>query len=166
MNLKPGTRVADIGAGTGFYSILMSRTVGEDGWVYAVDISPKFVEYLANQFDERSLTNVTTVMCDDDSVCLPPNSIDLAFICEVYHHFEFPQVTMRSILRALSPGGRVVVIDFERIPGVSREWLLGHIRADKQTFINEIEEAGFELVAERQIPGFKENYYLEFEKTE
>ena len=166
LNLKSGMRVADVGAGTGFYSILMSEAVGDDGWVYAIDISPKFIEYLSNHFDERSMNNVTTVMCDDDSICLPPGSIDAAFICDVYHHFEYPIDTIRSIHRAMVKGGRLVVIDFERIPGVSRDWTLEHVRGDKQTFINEIQEAGFELVAERTIPGFKENYYLEFRKAE
>jgi len=166
VDLKPGMRIADVGAGTGFYSILMSEVVGSDGWVYAIDISPKFIEYLANQFDQRAITNVTTVMCDDDSICLPPDSIDAAFICDVYHHFEYPLDTMKSIHKAMTSGGRVIVIDFERIPGVSREWTLGHVRADKQTFISEIQEAGFELIGERSIPGFQENYFLEFRKVD
>jgi len=164
--LKPGDRVADIGAGTGFFTLLMSEAIGHQGWAYAVDISPKFVEHLVKQFDERSINNVTTVICDDDSVCLPPGSVDVAFICDVYHHFEYPGDTMKSIHKSLVDGGRVVVIDFERIPGVSREWTLGHVRAPKQTFIDEIQAAGFELVAERKIAGFKENYYLEFRKSE
>lgn len=166
LSLKSGMRVADVGAGTGFYSILMSEAVGDEGWVYAIDISPKFIQYLTHQFDERELENVTTVMCDDDSICLPPDSIDLAFICDVYHHFEYPHDTMKSIHRAMSKGGRVIVIDFERIPGVSRDWTLQHVRADKQTFMNEIQEAGFELVAERKIPGFQENYFIEFRKLD
>ena len=164
MGLKSGDRVADVGAGTGFYTILMSEAVGEGGWAYAVDISPQFVSHLSDQFDRRDIQNVTTVMCDDDSVCLPPASIDLAFICDVYHHFEYPTETMRSIYRALADGGRVVVIDFERIPGVSREWTLNHVRADKQAFIDEIQSVGFKLTRELMIPGFKENYYLEFRK--
>ncbi len=166
LNLKPGNRVADVGAGTGFYSLLMADAVGSKGWVYAVDISPKFVQYLVDQFDQREVENVTTVMCDDDSVCLPPDSIDLAFICDVYHHFEYPEQTMQSIFNALRPGGRVVIIDFERIPGVSREWTIGHVRAGKETFIDEVQSVGFELTAERKIPGFKENYFLEFRKPD
>ncbi len=165
LDLKPGMRIADVGAGTGFFTLLMSDAVGPDGWAYAVEISPKFVEHLVNQFDGRSINNVTTVMCDDDSICLPPESIDFAFICDVYHHFEYPGDTMESIHRSLVDGGRLVVIDFERIPGVSREWTLGHVRAGKQTFIDEIQAAGFELVAEREIAGFDENYYLEFKKS-
>ena len=162
--LKPGERIADVGAGTGFYTLLMAEAVGPAGWAYAIDISPRFVEHLVKLFDQRSVTNVTTVICDDDSICLPPQSIDVAFICDVYHHFEYPDQTMKSIHRALSDGGRVIVIDFERIPGVSREWTLGHVRAGKETFVEEIEAAGFQFVAEREIQGFEENYYLEFRK--
>lgn len=164
LNLQPGDRIADVGAGTGFFTLLMSAAVGAEGWAYAIDISPKFVEHLASQFDQRGVDNVTTVMCDDDSVRLPPESVDVAFMCDVYHHFEYPIDTMKSIHRALSEDGRVIVIDFERIPGVSREWTLGHVRAGKEVFIDEIQSAGFELVAEREIAGFKENYYLEFRK--
>ena len=72
---------------------------------------------------------------------------------------------MLSIHDALADGGRVVLIDFERIPGISREWTLSHVRAGKQTFIDEVQGAGFELVGERKIAGFKENYFLEFRKT-
>lgn len=162
--LKPGDHVADVGAGTGFFTLQMAAAVGASGWAYAIDISPRFVEHLVNLFDQRSVANVTTVICDDDSICLPPNRIDVAFLCDVYHHFEYPAETIGSIRSALKDGGRLIVIDFERIPGVSREWTLGHVRADKQTFIDEIQAVGFELVAERTVAGFKENYYLEFRK--
>lgn len=165
MAIQPGSRVADIGAGTGFFTILMSKVVGEKGWSYAVEISPKFTEHLTTLFSERNLNNTMTVFCNDRSVCLPPNSIDLALICDVYHHFDFPEQTMMSIHDALSDGGRVILIDIERIPGTSREWTLSHVRAGKQAFIDEIQGAGFELVGERRIAGFKENYFLEFRKT-
>ncbi len=164
LDLQPGQCVADIGAGTGFFTLLMADAVGDQGWAYAVDISPRLVEHMVKLFDQKSVANVTTVLCSDDSVCLPPDSIDVAFLCDVYHHFEYPDRTMQSIHRAMREGGRVVVIDFERIPGVSREWTLGHVRAGKQTFMDEIQQQGFELVAERKIPGFQENYYLEFRK--
>ena len=164
LRLRPGDRIADVGAGTGFFTLLMADAIGKQGWAYAVDISPKFVEHLAKQFHERGLTNVTTVLCDQDSICLPPRSVDLVFICDVYHHFEFPAKTLKSIHRSLDRDGRFIVIDFERIPGVSREWLLGHVRAGKEVVIDEIQAEGFELTAERKIPGFKENYFLEFRK--
>jgi len=71
---------------------------------------------------------------------------------------------MQSLVKALKKGGTVVVIDFERIEGVSREWLLGHVRAGKEVFLKEIEDAGLTFVEELQIDGFKENYFLRFRK--
>lgn len=164
LRLQAGDRVADIGAGTGFFTLLMTEAVGPNGWTYAVELSPRFAVHLGQMFRARGVPNVTTVVCDDQSVRLPPDSIDVAFICDVYHHFEYPKQTMTSLANALVKGGRVIVIDFERVPGVSRAWTLGHVRAGKETFIDEINEAGFELVAERKPDGFRENYFLEFRK--
>lgn len=164
LDLQAGERVADIGAGTGFYALLMADEVGQQGWVFAVEISPRFAEHLAGQFAQRSVGQATTVLCDAKSVRLPPASIDKAFICDVYHHFEYPHETMGSLFKAMRPGGRLFVIDFERIPGVSREWTLSHVRAGKETFIEEIEGVGFELVREHEIADFEENYFLEFRK--
>jgi hypothetical protein len=69
---------------------------------------------------------------------------------------------MKSLLGSLKRGGTVVVIDFERIKGVTRDWLLGHVRAGKQVFRNEIEDAGLTFVEELKIDGFKENYFYDF----
>ena len=103
--------------------------------------------------------------CTDTSVELPENSADLVFICDTYHHFEYPLRTMTSIRKALKPGGRVVVVDFHRIPGKSSEWVLGHVRAGKEAVIQEIEEAGFKQVREEKEL-LKENYLVVFEKAE
>ncbi|WP_197441920.1 methyltransferase domain-containing protein [Thalassoglobus polymorphus] len=162
--IKPGDSVADIGAGTGFYSRLFASAVGETGWVYAVDISPRFLEHINRKSQSDKVTNITSVLCTDQSVRLPPNSVDVAFICDTYHHFESPQATMASIHRALKPGGTLVVIDFERIPGKSREFILGHVRAGKEVFQAEIVESGFQFIEELKIPAFKENYLLRFQK--
>ncbi|MFK8113055.1 MAG: class I SAM-dependent methyltransferase, partial [Rubripirellula sp.] len=108
--------------------------------------------------------NITTVLCSDRSIHLPPNSLDLVFICDTYHHFEHPQSTLESIRRALKPGGQLVVIDFDRIPGESREFILGHVRAGKSVFKSEILEAGLHFVEEVEVPSFKENYLLRFRK--
>ena len=112
----------------------------------------------------KDLKNVTCVLGSDRSIRLPAGSIDLAFICDTYHHFEHPQSTLASIHDALKPGGTLVVIDFERIPGVSREFIIGHVRAGKDVFQAEVVEAGFRLVEEIDIPSFKENYLLRFRK--
>lgn len=71
---------------------------------------------------------------------------------------------MASIVRALRPGGRLIVIDFERIPGVTREWVLNHVRAGKDVFKKEILEAGLRFEEEVEIPGLEENYFLRFSK--
>lgn len=107
---------------------------------------------------------MTSVLDTRHSIRLPPNSIDVAFICDTYHHFEYPQATLASIYRALKPGGRLVVIDFERIPRESREWILGHVRAGKEVFRKEIENAGLQFEKEVNIPTFQENYFLRFSK--
>jgi uncharacterized protein (TIGR01244 family) len=160
-----GSRVADIGAGTGLYTRLFSEVVGSNGWVFAVDISPRFVEHIARQARADRLTNVSSVLCPENSISLPPESIDIAFICDTYHHFEYPQATLASIHRSLRAGGTLVLIDFERIPGQSRPWIIDHVRAGKQEFRKEIEAAGFELVEEVPITGFQENYCLRFKRV-
>jgi SAM-dependent methyltransferase len=163
-HLRPGMRVADVGAGTGFYSRMFAGAVGPTGWVYAIDIAPAFVNHIANQAAADGVTNLTAVRCSERSITLPPASIDLAFICDTYHHFEFPQSTLASIHRALADGGQLVVIDFERIPGQSREWVIEHVRAGKAEFRAEIEAAGFAFVDDVKIAGFHENYLLRFKK--
>jgi ubiquinone/menaquinone biosynthesis C-methylase UbiE len=164
VRLEEGMRVADVGAGTGLFTRLFAERVGRQGWVFAVDISPKFVEHLAGLADASRLPNITPVLCAEDSVLLPPESVDVVFICDTYHHFEYPQATLASIRRALKSGGRLVVVDFDRIPGVSREWTLDHVRAGKETFQGEIEAAGFEFVGEADMAELQENYFLTFRK--
>jgi uncharacterized protein (TIGR01244 family) len=164
LGIKAGDTVADIGSGTGLFTRMFSKSTGGDGWVYAVDISPRFLEHVNRQSVDYPHQNVTGVLCSENSVKLPHNSVDVAFICDTYHHFEFPQSTMKSIHRSLKPNGRLIVIDFERIPGQTREWLLDHVRAGKEVFRAEIQDAGFTLVEEKKIEGFKENYFLVFKK--
>ena len=106
---------------------MAAKTNGK-GKLYAVDITPKFIEHINGRVKEAGLTNVETVLCKEDSVELPPASIDFAFICDVYHHFEYPDDSMASLYEALRPGGEIVIIDFDRIEGVSRDWVLGHVR--------------------------------------
>jgi ubiquinone/menaquinone biosynthesis C-methylase UbiE len=163
-NLRPGMRVADVGAGTGFYSRLFAAAVGADGWVYAVDIAPPFLEHIVKQADAERITNLSAVLCSQRSVRLPPESIDLAFVCDTYHHFEHPAATLASIHQALREQGQLIVIDFERVPGQSREWVLEHVRAGKAEFRAEIEAAGFEFAGQPEIKGFRENYLLRFKK--
>lgn len=163
--IEEGMVVADIGAGTGLYTRLFSEAVGPSGWVCAVDISGPFLKHVVARAEQEGQDNITAILSPEDSVSLPPDSIDLAFICDTYHHFEYPESTIKSLIRSLKKGGAVVVIDFERIEGVSREWLLGHVRAGKEVFRKEIEDAGLTFVEEIKIDGFKENYFLRFRKN-
>lgn len=164
LELKPGEEVADVGTGTGLFVKPLSEAVGDAGWVFALDIAPQFIERVRSICQLANLPNVTPVLCGERDVMLPPGSIDAAIAIDVYHHFEFPGSSLRSIHKALREGGRFVVVDFERIPGQSRDWILGHVRAGKETFRGEIEAAGFEFVEEKNIPGLEENYFLVFRK--
>jgi predicted methyltransferase len=161
--LKRGMAVADVGAGTGLFTRLFADEVGDKGKVYAVDIAPKFIEHIEKSCEKAGIKNVKGIVCKQDSAQLPQNSVDVVFICDTYHHFEFPFKTMESIHRALRPGGHVVVVDFQRIPGKSREWVLNHVRAGKETVVKEIESCGFKKVGEEKL--LEENYVVRFEKV-
>ncbi len=162
LRLEPGMEVADVGAGTGLFLELLARGVGESGRVFALDIAPDFVALLEKRVAHEGWTAVEVRRCDERSLGLPPESIDLAFVCDTYHHFEYPRSVLASIAGALRPDGALVVVDFERIPGVSRPWVLDHVRADKAAFRAEIEAAGFVLEDEVEVPGLQENYLLRF----
>lgn len=165
IGLKPGMTVADVGAGTGLFTRLFAKEVGPEGKILAVDIAEKFVKHVEQTAQKDGLQNVVGIVCKPDSVNLPPASIDLAFICDTYHHFEFPTKTMRSIHRALKPEGQVVLIDFHRIEGESREWTLGHVRAGQEVFTKEIVATGFQQVEEKKDL-LDESYFVRFTKVE
>lgn len=160
--LKTGMKVADVGAGTGLFTRKFAKAVGPDGKVYAADIAPAFLKYIEKTCRDSDIKNVETILCDQFSTKLPKNSVDLVFICDTYHHFEFPQRTLQSIHDALRPGGQIVLIDFERIKGKSSEWVLGHVRAGKEVFVREVKSAGFKVIGEESF--LKENYFVRFKK--
>lgn len=161
--LKPGETVADIGAGTGLFTRLFAEAVGPKGRVIAVDISPKFLDHIAATSREANLQNIETLLCPADSTGLAPSSIDLAFICDTYHHFEFPQKTMESLFRALRPGGRLILIDFRRVEGESSDWIMSHVRAGQEVFEAEITAVGFRKTHEDKDL-LDDNYLVAFEK--
>jgi predicted methyltransferase len=162
VGVKAGDEVADIGAGTGLFTASFAGEVGDDGWVYAVDISSRFLEFIAQRAAAAGLANITPVLCTERSTNLPPGSIDVAYVCDTYHHFEHPADTLASIHAALRPGGRLVIVDFEREEGVSSDWVLAHVRAGKAVVTAEIEAAGFALTSEPEVQGLEENYLLVF----
>jgi SAM-dependent methyltransferase len=162
--IKKGMSIADVGAGTGLFTRIFAKEVGDKGKVYAVDIAEPFLVHIRKTCKEEGITNVETIRCSDKSTELPANSVDFAFICDVYHHFEFPQRTMESLHKALKPGGQLVVIDFHRVEGKSSAFVMGHVRAGQEVFTKEIAAAGFRQVGSEEL--LKENYFVRFEKVE
>src|SRR5207302_2123013 len=112
LKLKPGDAVADIGAGTGYYSWRMAKAVGESGFVYAVDIQQEMLDLLAKKMAERKITNVKGVLGTITDPKLKSNSLDLVLMVDVYHEFDHPYEMLQAICQALKPDGRVVFVEF------------------------------------------------------
>jgi ubiquinone/menaquinone biosynthesis C-methylase UbiE len=160
-HLGKGDSVADVGAGTGLFTMLFSEKVGREGMVYAVEIAPKFLDYIGKRARKAGKRNVTPVRGTTTSVELPPESVDLVFLCDTYHHFETPKENLASIKKALRRDGELVVVDFKRVPGKTAAWITEHVRAGQEQVRAEIEAAGFVLVQE--IPILNENFMLRFQ---
>jgi predicted methyltransferase len=156
--------VADIGAGTGLFTRLFAERVGPQGRVYAVDISRPFIENIVRSSRDLGLANVEGVVNSHKDVSLPPGSIDLAFLVDTYHHFEYPASMLSSIHRSLRPGARLIVIDFRRDPERSSRWVMGHVRASRDAVIDEITKAGFRLIDDKAL--LRTNYYLVFSRLD
>ena len=112
LSLKPADVVADIGAGSGYYTRRMARAVGDKGKVHAVDIQPEMLQLLTNRLAAEGITNVVATLGTEESPQLPPNSIDLALMVDVYHEFSFPFEMTAALCEALKPGGRLVFIEY------------------------------------------------------
>ena|GEM_PF-309343 len=112
LKLKPGEAVADIGAGSGYFSWRLAQMVGEKGTVYAVDIQQEMLDLLSRKMAERKINNVKPVLGSITNTHLPANSVDLAIMVDVYHEFSHPYEMMESIIRSLKPGGRVVFVEY------------------------------------------------------
>jgi len=163
IGVYPGMAVADVGAGTGYYTMLFARAVGRHGQVYAVDVAEGFVEDVARRAAEYHVDNVEAIVNDQKDTRLPEDSVDLVFMCDTYHHFEYPRSMLASIARALKEDGELVLIDFRRLQGVSSPWVMSHVRANQEEVTKEVEDAGFELAEELDL--LRENYVLRFRKA-
>jgi predicted methyltransferase len=160
LEIRPGMTVADVGAGTGAFTAVFSVNVGAGGAVIAQDVSAEFVRGIEARARRENLANVRTVLGGEKDARLPPASVDLVFVCDTYHHFEYPQAMLASLHAALKPGGRLAVIDYEKIPGRSSAWVMGHVRAGREKVIAEIEAAGFRLHKSHAL--LRENFFVEF----
>jgi SAM-dependent methyltransferase len=162
VDIRPGMRVADVGAGTGLYTMLFARAVGSAGKVYAVDISESFVEAIRARAADSGFDHVVPLVNDQRGTRLAPDSVDLVFLADTYHHFEYPRSMLASIHQALSADGALIIVDFRRIAGVSNPWIMSHVRAGRQQVIDEVVGAGFRFVDEPlKLRG---NYMLRFRK--
>jgi len=164
LGLTPGMAVADIGAGTGLFLTPLAEVVGPSGRVFAIEIAPRFLDHLRARAEAENLGQVLVVEGTERSVELGEASVDVAFVCDVYHHFEYPQASLASLMHAIRPGGELVVIDFRLVPGATSEFIMNHVRAGQDVFASEIELAGFALVEEIALPGLTDNYALRFRR--
>ena len=112
LKIKPGEAVADIGAGTGYYTRRLAKAVGEKGVVYAVEIQQEMLDQLTNKMASLNIKNVKPVLGTVESPKLPPASIDLALLVDVYHEFDHPHEMIQGLCSALKPGGRLVFLEF------------------------------------------------------
>ena len=119
LKLTPGDAVADIGAGTGYFSWRLAKAVGEMGVVYGVDIQQEMLDLLSKKMAERKVKNVKPILGSISDARLPDNAVDLVLMVDVYHEFSHPFEMMQSICRSLKPGGRVAFVEYRlEDPGV------------------------------------------------
>ncbi|MGA3189986.1 MAG: class I SAM-dependent methyltransferase [Bryobacteraceae bacterium] len=114
IGFKPGMVVADVGAGTGYMSLKMAKRVGPSGKVYAEDVQPEMLRRLRANAAEAKLTNIQTVLGGEADPKLPPNTLDLILLVDVYHEFSQPQRMLRKMREALKPDGRLVLLEYRK----------------------------------------------------
>ena len=112
MQVEPGFRVADIGAGSGYYTVRLARLVGPSGRVYASDIQQGMLDIIRSRIEGDGLTNVETVLGTPGDPRLPPASLDLVLMVDVYHEFSEPQAMLRRVREAMKPDGRLVLLEY------------------------------------------------------
>jgi ubiquinone/menaquinone biosynthesis C-methylase UbiE len=113
MQVRPGSTVADIGAGSGYFTERLSRLVGPAGRVYATDIQQGMVDLLNARIRRQGLNNVSVIFSQPDNPKLPDGAIDLALMVDVYHELWEPQTVLGHIRRALKPDGRLVLVEYK-----------------------------------------------------
>lgn len=142
LDLRPGDRVADLGAGGGYFTFRLADAVGPAGRVYAVDVDGGMVEYVNGQATKRGYGNVEGVLGAYDDPRLPDDGVDLIFTCDTYHHLEDRSEYFKRAARHLRPDGRIAIVDYS-----GKGWfirLLGHFTAP-EVIREEMESAGYRL---------------------
>ena len=157
LGLKAGDRVADIGSGSGYFTLRLARAVGPSGKVYAVDIDRAMNAELAERARDAGLANVETVDARAEVPMLPEAGVDLLFVSDAYHHIGDQVRYFATAAKALRPGGRLAVIDFD-----GRGWFerfIGHT-TPPETIKKEMQEAGYRL--EREFGFLERQAFLVF----
>ncbi|MCU0553067.1 MAG: class I SAM-dependent methyltransferase [Leptolyngbya sp. Prado105] len=160
LQLKPDSVVADIGAGTGYFSFRIAPQIPQ-GKVYAVDVQPEMLEILNDLKGEKKIANVEPILGSETSPNLPENSVDLALMVDAYHEFEYPQEMIAGIVRSLKLKGRVVLVEYRgENPFVMIKGL--HKMTQKQVR-QEMSVAGLQYVETRN--GLPQQHIMIFEKV-
>ena len=155
-----GSTVADIGAGSGAITWRLAERVGPAGKVYANDIQPRMLELLRQNMAQRRIANVETVLGAVDDPKLPPSSVDLELMIDVYHEFSHPQEMLRHLRDALKPGGRMVLLEYR-----GEDPAIPILPAHKMTVAmvkSEVEPEGFRL--DKTIEALPRQHILIFKK--
>ena len=158
LNIKPGEVIADIGAGSGYFTFRLSHHVGDKGKIYAVDVSPDMVRHVNRRIRETNATNVVTTLADNDDPLLADRSVNRFFICDVWHHVENQSKYLSLMKKMLKPGGEIVMIDFHK-----KELPFGppmQMKIAREDLIKQMEANGFKLSKEHTF--LPHQYFLVF----
>jgi ubiquinone/menaquinone biosynthesis C-methylase UbiE len=156
--LREGEVVADIGSGTGYFTVRFAREVGESGRVYAVDVSPDMIRHLNHRLRDEGIRNVFTVLADPDDPLLPRGSVDRFIVVNTWHHIGDQAGYLEKMKRMLRPGGQVVHIDFRKSDTPVGPPIGEKIARDD--LVAQMEAAGFHLAAEHDMLPYQ--YFLVF----
>lgn len=155
LRIAPGKSVADIGAGSGWFTVRAARRVGPTGTVFAVDINPEAIEHIDQRAHSESLANIKTILSKTDDPLLPKDSVDAVLLLKTYHEVAAPVTLLENLRPALKPGARVGIIDREgngADHGVSRKIV-----------VDEAEHAGYRLLETYDfVKADKMDYFLVF----
>ena len=168
LQAEPGKRIADVGAGEGFYSLRIARAVGPTGRVTAVDVSEKYLDKLRARLQQDNMTNVDVVVGAVDDPHLPENAFDAVLIYNAYHEMTAPEPILKAILRALKPGGRLVMSEplHDNVRGATRAEQVKDHEIGPNFVQQELQGAGFEVLETRPEflaftdPGHKGGFWL------
>lgn len=151
LKLKPGDVVADIGAGTGAFSIPFAKAVAPSGRAFAVDIWPELVDYIAAKAQTEAVTNLQGILAARDDPRLPEQQVDLVFFHDVFHNLNDRQGYLKMLATALKPEGRVAIVEQEFDDPIAKKWDLPEDRITREQVAAWMANAGFQKIGEFDI---------------